>query len=205
MARRPGPTVQQPPWRLAAKLRSIIPAPCLEVKQCRTPKGCCKAGAGGVIPASTGHDSPLDHGLGGGDPLLGTRAPTASRDKATVLCRDHIVDIKQNSRPGSRRGPSTQGPGTRGRPRADVCFVGCDVVLFFGNKGLSRSPAGRPSRAPVQPQGAGAPRRAPPRPGADVCFIKNEVIFFSQEQRSLSLDRTKVRLKTHPGTGPSIA
>jgi hypothetical protein len=70
-------------------------------------------------------------------------------------------------------------------------------VLFFGNKGRSRSSGGRPSRAPVKPGGAGPPLGAPPRPGADVCFIENEVIFFSRKQRSLSLDRTKVRLQTH--------
>jgi hypothetical protein len=85
----------------------------------------------------------------------------------------------------------------------DVCFEGCDVLVFLRNKGRSRSPGGRPARAPVQPRGASAPPRAPPRPGADLCFIKNEVIF-SRKQRSLSLDRTKVRLKTQLRTCPSI-
>jgi hypothetical protein len=86
------------------------------------------------------------------------------------------------------------GPGTMGQ--GDVCFEGCDVVVFLRNKGRSRSPGGRPSRTPVQPRGAGALPGTPPRPGADVCFVENEVIF-TQEQRSLSLDRTKVRLQTH--------
>jgi hypothetical protein len=98
--------------------------------------------------------------------------------------------------PGAPGKPLNIKSGRRGRPRTDVCFEGCDVVVFFGNKGPSRSWGGRPSRAGVQPRGAGAPPGAPPRAGADVCFIKNEVIF-SQEQRSLSLDRTEVRLQSH--------
>jgi hypothetical protein len=56
--------------------------------------------------------------------------------------------------------------------------------FFLETKVRPARRGGRPSRAPVRPGGAGAPPRAPAGPGADVCFIKNEVIFFSQEQRS---------------------
>jgi hypothetical protein len=42
----------------------------------------------------------------------------------------------------------------------DVCFVGCDVVVFFGNKGPSRSSGGA-RRVLLSNPGGLAPRRAP--------------------------------------------
>jgi hypothetical protein len=120
----------------------------------------------------------------GRPPHAAVQARGAAGDVCFEGC-DHVVFLRNKGRcpPWPRDGG---GWGAAG----DVCFVGCDVVVFLRNKGPPRSPAGRPPRAP-------------PRAGANARFIKNEVIF-SQEQRSLSLDRTGVRRQRHVITCPSM-
>jgi hypothetical protein len=136
------------------------------------------------------------YGLGGGNPLLGKRQPTGSRDKATAFSG------AESTHDGTRTWRTGKGPphkvrgrgGDKGRMFVSKAAMWC--FLLETKVGPARRVGAR--RALLSsPGGLMPPPRAPPRPGADVCFIGNEVIFF-RKQRSLSLDRTRVRLKTHP-------